>query len=264
VEVDTDVSAHLQRDALCPVVGGAFFYLDERGSMVARDLETAAVRFVLPVPRGSVPPLIFASGDHVLVRTADAWLGVEPHTGAVAWRVDSPRASSEAHPPHVGGGLIVEARPALVLGLDARTGLERFRRSSTFEAPTALDTDGLGLLTHAQPSHVLTFVGLDGTERRRIEPEAPIGPHAVLLERRATTLAVELGAGVELRSYPHDGGPATWTAGPFAQALDHDDVETPSLARVGDSAGARDRPPHGARARCTRPRDVARPAGARL
>lgn len=237
-----------QGDSLAPIAAGAFLHFGRGDRLVAREVSSLATRFVYAYEWDSLyTPRVYASGDHFIVRTRTTWIGIDARSGVEVWRtpLTEPVHGIEAVLEAAGHGIVVEARRGFVLGLDASTGREIFRRASTFEEPGPIGPHGFGLrfmrgyasvlapayasAIATQPEYVETIIGLDGRERARIAPtDGLIARDGLEVGERSTTLLVGTEQGVVVRTYAHEGARMTWSAGPFARGTD-----LPSFARGG-------------------------------
>lgn len=242
-----------QGDQLAPFAAGAFAHLaSHRASrrLVAWDAASLTKRFEVPLTEGEHdPPRLFASGELFVVRVRDAWIGIDAHTGAEAWRVatTSQRNGDDVVQDAAGQGIVVESSREWVRGLDARTGREIFRRDATLEQPSPIGPRGFGLLlprdfvagiSPGSPSRAAgvapyreTILALDGSPLVSLESNDFIVRDAIDVGADATTVAVlDADREVVVRVYEHASGAIRASAGPFAASA----WASPSLARAGD------------------------------
>ena len=148
-----------QGDSLAPIAAGAFLHFGRGDRLVAREVSSLATRFVYAYEWDSLyTPRVYASGDHFIVRTRTTWIGIDARSGVEVWRtpLTEPVHGIEAVLEAAGHGIVVEARRGFVLGLDASTGREIFRRASTFEEPGPIGPHGFGLRFMPRPASATT------------------------------------------------------------------------------------------------------------
>ncbi|MFO0686160.1 MAG: PQQ-binding-like beta-propeller repeat protein [Sandaracinus sp.] len=178
------------------VAGGAFLTCASDETLVARDLETLAVRWERPSPGDTNDTA--GEDDTFVVTTSAGWLGLDARSGATIWEIAAP---FEPAPLVVHGTAFALTRAGLV-GRDARTGEHRFDVAA--EDGLLVPIPGRGVVLESTASAAaLRLVEPDGAARE-VPLDAPFfseSPSA-LLEGETLTTLVTVGRGqLEVRRY---------------------------------------------------------------
>jgi hypothetical protein len=209
-----------------PLVDKAFVICGRDGSLVAIERDTLAPRWTrtAPVPNSGTVGL-HASADMLIATTYEAWYGLDPRDGSTRWRRP---AASAVGIDHAGFGLVVAALDEGVVGVDARTGEERFRLDPTGVATTPISAHGFAVVRHpgASPgrgpsAREVIVLALDGTVRRHFTLDADVAsPNGVVVGERDLTLIVAVGGDrIEVRRYDLESGRLLHRSPAFASAF---------------------------------------------